>query len=154
MPSTRLLALLAVLALLVAACSFSHSSQSSSDSSGSSSDSSGSSSESSQSAGWLTPRTQYERDIGSYAASYARRGDDDFATFQKNVAALAARNGVTDWERDASTWLGIGFGLARAGFAPDELEEIELSWADASRDRIAWLQEGYAAGRHNEPPQP
>jgi hypothetical protein len=85
----------------------------------------------------------YERDVGDVTARHAAGGVDDPRALEKDVSAVAASYGVTDWEQDAHTYVGIGRGLAAAGVREPELTQFAdaLSHSDARyRD---WIRSGY-----------
>jgi len=138
----RAMATLAVLALFASACSFSKSSESSSDSSAASSRSLSSSSPDGKSKN----EQAYRQDVGDYTASWARsKGDPgDGAEFQKGLARIAERHGVTNWEADRATYLGIGQGLRSAGVAPDDVSAFQSSLGGDSGSGAKLIEEGYA----------
>jgi hypothetical protein len=111
---TRRAAGTALALVALAGCSFSYSSKSISDSSGSSSDSSTSSSPSDDTKADKT-ETSYRNDVRGYTAAWVRDGGD-LDVFQRGIATIARRYGITDWEATRATWTGVGAGL-RAGDA-------------------------------------
>ncbi len=110
-----------LLAGMAAGCSISASSASISDSiTGSSRSVSDSISSSSPGESSKTEQA-YRDDVRDYTAHAARagRGVEDFQT---GLAQVAERHGVTHWEGDDVTWVGIGQGLARAGVGTDVVD--------------------------------
>src|SRR5438105_208994 len=102
----RMLMMLALLATV--GCSISTSSESSADSSQSSTRSSASISRSSPGG-----KAMYREDVRTYtAASVKSQGPVD--AFEKQLGELARRSGVTNWEDDETTYVGIGEGLRDA----------------------------------------
>lgn len=112
-PMTHALPLrgLAFLPLLVtvAGCSISASSVSISESIGTSSESvSGSSASSSR-----TNEDRYREDVAEYTKAYVQSGGQ-YDAFERTLADLAQKRGISDWESSKATWVGVGQGLARA----------------------------------------
>ena len=122
------------LAACVVGCSFSDSSESISKSVSSpftsSSRSSGGSDQS------------YRDDVRDYTAAYVKSGGD-FDAFQKQIAKLAAKHGITDWELDTNTFVGIGEGLKKAGATPTELAAWKTNLAGSDLSRANAIQQGY-----------
>ena len=56
----------------------------------------------------------YREDVRDYTVRRAKSGSgpDDFAM---GLASVAEQHGVTNWQADNATYVGIGEGLARAG---------------------------------------
>src|SRR2546428_14118618 len=124
---TRILLIPAFLVLV--GCSLSTSSRSSSDSS----DSSESSSRSSTSE---ERQSRYREDVRSYTAAYVRSGGQ-LDAFEKELGELARRHGLTNWEDDQTTYVGVGAGLGAAavGEAPLETYTTILSLSDSPKKR-------------------
>lgn len=144
-PMRRLRCATALLLLALGACSFSDSSKSISDSisasSKSISDSSTSSSPSDDAKADKT-ETSYGDDVRGYTAAWVRDGGD-LASFQRGLATIAARYGITDWEAPRATWLGIGAGL-RAGDAPPERRDALIDGlAGNDRARREAIERGF-----------
>jgi hypothetical protein len=137
---------LAMTWLAIGGCSFSDSSKSISDSiSGSSksfSDSSTSSSPSDDASSGKA-ETSYRDDVRGFTAAYVRDGGD-FTSFQRGLAAIARRHGISDWEASATTWTGVGAGLRSAGASADQRAALtdELAGDDAAKRRD--IERGYA----------
>jgi hypothetical protein len=119
----------------MAACSFSYSSEKFSDSSSASSDSSASSSPGAK-------ERAYKDDVSDYTAAYVK-SSSDFASFRGGLGDLARKRGVTDWEDDENTWLGIGAGLGRAKVSKVELDVYKTNLAGGDAKHAAAMQKGY-----------
>lgn len=127
---------LVILALLPAAgCSFSTSSNSASDSS----DSSESSSRSSTS---KERHSRYREDIRAYTAAYVKSGGP-FDAFEKKLGDLARRHGVTNWEDDQPTYVGIGEGLGDAGVGEIQLVTYKTRLSRSDPLKMDAIQRGY-----------
>lgn len=146
---TTAVAVCGALAVASAGCSFSYSSESISDSITGSSKSVSDSISSSSPDGSSKSEQAYREDVRDYTSTAARSGRRA-AEFEGGLARVAEQHGVTNWEADRATWVGIGEGLGRAGVGADELRK----WSDAlAHDQPAGLpadrlmRQGYDAGR-------
>ncbi len=130
------------------ACSFAYSSQSSSDSSQSSSESVSGSSRSVSGSSSPEPQSarRYEQDVADYTETYVVSGGGD-GGFLRGIGDIAEKRGVSDWESDANTWLGIGRGLARVNPSNVQLEVYKASWTGGDAAKIQTLEKGYASER-------
>lgn len=127
------------LALVVAAgCSFSDSSVSISDSIGSSSESSSASSRGREGA--------YQDDVRDYTAAYVKSGGQ-YDTFQSEIASLAKKHGISDWENNKATWYGVGAGLRRGGVAGVPFDTYKQNLTGGDTQKMSWLQSGYSRGK-------
>ena len=142
--TARLSSATVVLLLLAGplACSFSYSSQSSSDSSKSSSESSSSSSRSSS----PNSATAYRNDVSDYTEAYVVSGGSDGA-FLNGIGGLAEKRGITDWESDENTWIGIGRGLGRTQITTVQLGVYKENWGGGDPQRMQQIQKGFDAAR-------
>ena len=126
---------------LAQGCSFSASStssESSSNSSGSSSDSSGSSSPSSS-----EEEKEYENQIMDYTTAYLSTAEYDRFAFLKGISEIAIANGITSWEDDEVTMIGIGRGLKKSHMTGSVFQAYKTSIADSKELRMFNIQKGY-----------
>ena len=136
----------AAVALLVLAgplaCSFSYSSKSISDSSKSSSESSSSSSRSS------SPNSEaaYRNEVSDYTEAYVVSGGSGGA-FLNGIGGLAEERGITDWESDENTWIGIGRGLGRTQITAVQLGVYKENWGGRDPQKLQQIQKGFDAAR-------
>lgn len=135
---TRWLSPTLVLLLVVAslgACSFVYSSKSSSDSVASSSASISSSSPQNREAA-------YRDDVRDYTYAYVISGGDP-AGFEAKLGTIAEKHGITNWQANQATYVGIGQGLGKAKAKPIEVEAFKqnLSHGDATKAKA--IQQGY-----------
>jgi len=136
----RLTALIALLLVVPLGCSFSHSSASSAGSSKSSGASSKSSASSSQGSSTQTSRD----DVRDYTYAYvSSRGDLD--AFQRGLGDIAQSRGVTNWEEDTATYVGIGAGLAKARVTGVPYETFKQNLGRSDSSKMAAIQQGYDA---------
>jgi hypothetical protein len=129
---------LAFALIVLAGCSISDSSVSISDSIGSSSESSASSSRSRTAA--------YPDDVRDFTAAWAKSGGQS-DQFQSEIARLAGKHGISDWENNKATWVGVGAGLRQGGVAGTPFETYKQNLTGGDADRMSWLQQGYARGK-------
>jgi hypothetical protein len=133
---------LAGVALLAAssfACSFSHSSKSISDSIASSSKSVSNSVSSSSPE---SDESKYQKDVESYTQAFVTSGGSDTA-FMGGVSDLASKRGITDWESDEHTWIGIGRGLGRTKIDDVQLGVYQKNWTGGDPAKIKLIQQGF-----------
>ena len=127
------------LAALSLACSFSYSSKSLSDSVASSSDSSSSSSSSSSSG---SNETKYRMDVESHTEAFVVSGGAEGA-FMNGIGDLAKKRGITDWESDENTWLGIGRGLGHTKIDTVQLGVYQTNWTGGDVEKTKLIQKGF-----------
>lgn len=135
-----------MLSIAVGGCSFSASSASISDSIAQSSKSVSDSISSSSPDGSSESEQAYREDVRDYTVAALKAGREGPA-FESGLADVAEQHGITNWEADAATFVGIGEGLGRAGASP----ETARGFADemgASSGRVPageLIQKGYDA---------
>jgi hypothetical protein len=84
----------------------------------------------------------YRRDVRDVTARHAATVADA-STLERDVGAVAERHGVSDWERDQQTYVGMGQGLARANVTGSELERDVIALSHANARHAAWIRAGY-----------
>lgn len=139
-------AALLISALAIGGCSFSYSSKSISDSStGSSASSSDSSTSSSPSSDDKADKkeTSYRDDVRGYTAAWVRDGGD-VASFQRGLATIAQRYGISDWEATPATWTGVGAGLRAGNASASARTALVDGLAGDDRARRDAIERGYA----------
>ena len=102
-----------------------------------SSASSGSSSASSAARG-----EAYRNDVRDYTAAYVQSGGE-FSTFTRGLGNIASKHGVSNWESDDNTWIGIGQGLKKAGQTPAQLSVWKTNLTNGDAHKAAAMQQGY-----------
>lgn len=121
--------------ILLAACSISDSISGSFESSSASSASSSRSSS--------PERGQaYRDDVRDYTQAYVKSGGD-FSAFSRGLGNIAAKHGVSNWEADTTTYVGIGEGLKKAGVTQMQLEVWKTNLAAGDASKAAAMQKGY-----------
>ena len=148
MSTTRsiLFALLAVALSAAVGCSFSASSKGSSKSSKSISKSisspSRSSSESSKS-----DATRYREEVADYAQGFVTGGGGDVSSFQRGLAGIAEKRGISDWESNGDTWKSLGVGLGRTEITDAAFAGFVGSWAGGDPTRSDLMRQGFKSAR-------
>ncbi len=132
-------------AMLQAGCSISYSLEKSSDSVSASLDSI--TSISTSSSGGEEEKvnvtgTLYEEDIAAVTVLYVSR-EKTTDEYQRQVAGIAKNHGISDWEQDETTFLGMGKGLRRAGVAEDSIANLPYFRALADSSHYSQVIEGY-----------
>jgi hypothetical protein len=127
---------LATLAALLVGCSLSESSVSISKSISSPFASSSRSS---------SPEAAYTEDVRDYTAAYLKSGGraDEL---RREISALAAKHGISDWERNKATFRGIGEGLAKAGAPQVEVDAFKQNLTTTD-EQATWMQEAYESAK-------
>ena len=130
--------------LLLVGCSLSTSSQSASDSSASSESSSRSSASSSRSSTSSSEgrQSRYREDVRSYTAAYVRSGAQ-IDVFERQLSELARSHGLTNWEEDEATYIGIGAGLGDAAIDKAQLETYKAGFSRSDPFKMQAIQRGY-----------
>jgi len=128
-----------VLAAYTAGCSFVESSKSSSKSSESSSDILSSPFTSSSASS--SPENAYREEVKDFTASFVKGGGNG-AQLKQEIGEIAEKRGISDWESNEATYVGIGKGLHKAGLKQTELEGYAAAIAENEQQRD-WMQAGY-----------
>ena len=129
------------LAILLNGCSFVWSSKSSSKSSKASSNSISSIASSPSKSSKKEER--YKEEVLDYTFAYVKSSDADYASFQKGLADIAARQGIVNWEEDPITYIGIGKGLKKAKIDGVTYETYKKNFAGSDYSKMQDIQEGY-----------
>jgi len=87
----------------------------------------------------------YERDVRDATARQAAAGVPDVRGVERDVGAVAASHGITDWEQDPHTYVGIGQGLAKAGVEEPELGRFTTALSHTDPRYRDWIRAGYDA---------
>ena len=86
----------------------------------------------------------YVRDVRDQTAQWLLAGDDP-ATRERDLAKIAEKRGISDWEQDEQTYLGIGRGLKKAGVSGNRYESLVQELKGPNPDSAKWIQAGYDA---------
>jgi len=124
------------LSITIAGCSFS-------DSSGSISDSTSSIISSPSSVSGKSKK--YQNEIADYTMAYVKSSEPgaDYSSFLKGLSDIAAKEGVTNWEQDTLTYMGIGKGLKKANVEGTVYETYKNNFAKGDSKKMEEIQDGY-----------
>jgi hypothetical protein len=123
-------------ALVITSCSFSDSSKSISDSTSSIISSPSSISGKSK---------KYQNEIADYTMAYVKSSqpNTDYNAFHKGLSDIAAKEGVTNWDQDPLTYMGIGKGLKKANVEGVAYEAYKKNFAGGDSQKMEQIQNGY-----------
>ncbi len=105
-------------------------------------DSSESSESSSRSSARAARKKSYREDVRSSIASYVRSGGA-LDAFEKKLGEFARRCGITNWEDDPATYVGIGEGLGEAGVSEVQLATYTTYFSRSDPLKMQAIQRGY-----------
>ena len=92
-----------------------------------------------------SPGDRYKDDVRGFTAAYMKSGGDP-SNLKSEVGTVAEKHGVTDWESNKSTYLGIGAGMADAKVTPAELDGYKAT-ITTTEEQAQWMQEGYDSAK-------
>ena len=126
------------LSITINGCSFSYSSESISDSTSSIISSPSSVSGKSK---------KYQNEVADYTTAYVKSSQPggDYTTFLKGISDIAAKEGVTNWDQDRLTYMGIGKGLKKANVEGVAYETYKKNFAGGDSKKMEEIQDGYDA---------
>lgn len=101
-----------------------------------------SSASSASSSGSSSGPSGYVRDVREATRQWLLSGGS-VESLQLEISRIAARRGVSDWEQDEETYLGIGRGLKKAGVRGERYELLQQQLAGPNPDSAKWIQAGY-----------
>ncbi|MGH7787882.1 MAG: putative lipoprotein [Candidatus Binatia bacterium] len=86
----------------------------------------------------------YQSDVRSYTKAYVQSGGS-YDTFGAGLSGIAKKHGVSNWESDMDTFVGIGAGLKQAGVSPTALEVWKTNLSQGDPTKATAIQKGYDA---------
>jgi hypothetical protein len=138
-PRSFAFALLAVALSAAVGCSFSASSKGISKSISSPFRSSSESSK--------TNAARYREEVADYAQGFASAGGGDVVSFQRGLAGIAEKRGISDWETNRDTWKSLGVGLGRTKISEATFAGFVDSWSEGEPTRSSLMREGFQSAR-------
>ncbi len=88
-----------------------------------------------------SPEIAYREDVSDYTAAHLQSaGSPD--ELRRQIAALAEKHGITDWEKNQSTFRAVGQGLAKAGYRQVQVDAFKKNLAK-NDEQAQWIQQGY-----------
>ena len=124
------------------AVSASSTSADSSRSSGRSSDSSSASSASSSGSSGSSGESAYKRDVRDYTAQWLKSGGN-VEEFNRELGKIAKKRGITNWEQDEDTYIGIGRGLEAVGVEGARVQSLKMQLGGSDPQRMQWIDDGF-----------
>lgn len=124
------------LSITINGCSFS-------DSSGSISDSTSSIISSPSSVSGKSKK--YQNEVADYTMAYVKSSQPgaDYTSFLKGLSDIAAKEGVTNWDQDSLTYMGIGKGLKKADVEGIAYETYKKNFSGGDSKKMQEIQDGY-----------
>ncbi|HID70521.1 MAG TPA: putative lipoprotein [Desulfobacterales bacterium] len=84
----------------------------------------------------------YKEDVAAATVLYISGGKNN-TKFQRQVTSIARNHGISDWEKETSTFIGMGMGLRRAGITEDSIVDIPYFHSVADGSNYSRIIEGY-----------
>lgn len=124
------------LSVTINGCSFS-------DSSGSISDSTSSIISSPSSVSGKSKK--YQNEVADYTMAYVKSSQPGagYNSFLKGISDIAAKEGITNWDQDSMTYVGMGKGLRRANVEGIAFETYKKNFAGGDTQKMEQIQDGY-----------
>jgi hypothetical protein len=92
-----------------------------------------------------SPERAYREDVSDYTAAHLQSaGKPD--ELRRQIASLAAKRGITDWEHNEATFQAVGQGLAKAGYRQLQVDAFKTNLAKEPQ-QAEWIQEGFDSAR-------
>ena len=84
----------------------------------------------------------YEEDVAAATVLYVT-GEKNKGLFQRQVTSIARNHGISDWEQETSTFVGMGMGLRRAGVVEESIVDLPYFHSVAEGIKYAEIIKGY-----------
>jgi hypothetical protein len=91
----------------------------------------------------------YQSDVADYTYAYAISGGQ-IDTFMKGLGGVAEKHGVTNWEADDATYIGIGQGLGKAKFTQTQVDVFAKNITNGDARKMKLVQQGYDAAQQKK----
>lgn len=92
-----------------------------------------------------SPEEGYKEDVQDFTAAHVQQGGTADVLLRE-VAKIAQRHGITNWENSEATFRAIGAGLAKAKKNQAEVDAYKAN-VTQTPEQATWLQKGYDAAR-------
>jgi hypothetical protein len=88
---------------------------------------------------------KYQNEVADYTMAYVKSSQPgaDYTTFLKGLSDIAAKEGVTNWDQDSLTYMGIGKGLKKADVEGVAYETYKKNFAGGDSKKTEEIQDGY-----------
>lgn len=84
----------------------------------------------------------YEEDVAAATVLYVSR-EKSTDEYQRQVSSIARNHGVSDWEREETTFLAMGKGLRRARVSEDSISNLPYFRSIADGSNYSKVLKGY-----------
>jgi hypothetical protein len=90
---------------------------------------------------------KYQNEVADYTMAYVKSSQPgaDYNSFLKGLSDIAAKEGVTNWDQDSLTYLGIGKGLKKAHVEGVAYQTYKKNFAGGDAEKMDQIQSGYEA---------
>jgi len=88
---------------------------------------------------------KYQNEVADYTMAYVKSSQPgaDYTSFLKGLSDIAAKEGVTNWDQDSLTYMGIGKGLKKADVEGVAYETYKKNFAGGNAKKMQQIQDGY-----------
>ena len=92
---------------------------------------------------------KYQNEIADYTMAYVKSSQPGagYDTFLKGISDIAAKEGVTNWDQDSLTYMGIGKGLKKANVEGVAYETYKRNFAGGNAKKMQQIQDVYESGK-------
>ncbi len=87
-------------------------------------------------------RSAYRREVTDYTSGYVR-SSSDLERFKRGLGRIAASHGISNWESDQTTYLGIGAGLRKGKVTGAQYEAYKEGFSQGDHEKAENIQRGY-----------
>ena len=90
---------------------------------------------------------KYQNEVADYTMAYVKSSKPEagYNGFLKGLSDIAAKQGVTNWDQDSLTYVGIGKGLKKANVEGIAYETYKKNFAGSDAEKMDQIQSGYEA---------
>jgi hypothetical protein len=89
-----------------------------------------------------TKEEKYEQDVADYTAEYVVSSSGELESFKDRLGKLAEKHGITNWESDHNTYVGIGRGLHKAKLGKPQISAFTESLSGNDPMKRKAIEEG------------
>ena len=88
---------------------------------------------------------KYQNEIADYTVAYIKSSQSNagYDTFFKGVSDIAAKDGITNWDQNSSTYQGIGKGLKKADVDGVAYDTYKKNFTGGDANKMDDVQTGY-----------
>ncbi len=88
---------------------------------------------------------KYQNEIADYTVAYIKSSQSNagYDTFFKGISDIAAKDGITNWDQNSSTYQGIGKGLKKADVDGVAYDTYKKNFTGGDVNKMDDVQTGY-----------